>query len=117
MLEHLTLETFKEKIMNFETVNDSWNFQGELPAIIKFTAPWCSPCKTLTPILEEISKEYNDKLNIYEVDVDEEIELSSMFKIRSVPTMLFCAKNNEKQSVTGMMPKNNIVNIIEEKLL
>lgn len=117
MLENLTLETFKEKIMDFETVNDTWNFQGELPAIIKFTAPWCQPCKTLSPILEELSNEYDNKLNIYEVDVDEEMELSSMFKIRSVPTMLFCSKNNDKHSISGMMPKVNIISLIEEKLL
>ena len=65
-MEHLTLESFKEKIMDFETNNEDWKFQGELPAIIKFSASWCQPCKVLTPILEELSKEYTEKLNIFE---------------------------------------------------
>lgn len=117
MLENLTLETFKQKIMDFETVNDTWNFQGELPAIIKFTANWCSPCKVLTPILLDLSSEYDKKINIYEIDVDEEMELSSMFKIRSVPTMLFCSKNGEQTMTSGVLAKKTIENLIETKLL
>ena len=108
-MEHLTLETFKEKISNVE----KWEFKGELPCILKYTAQWCSPCRTLTPILENLSKEYSGKINIYEIDVDDESELSTMFNIRSVPTMIFCSMNNKTQSTSGLVSKTNIINIIE----
>lgn len=108
-MEHLTLETFKDKISDIE----NWEFKGELPCILKYTAAWCSPCRTLTPILENLSKEYSEKINIYEIDVDEESELSSIFNIRSVPTMIFCSMDNKTQTISGSVPKSNIVNIIE----
>lgn len=116
-MEHLTLESFKEKIMDFETNNEDWKFQGELPAIIKFSASWCQPCKVLTPILEELSKEYTEKLNIFEIDVEEQQELSSMFGIRSVPSMLFIPLNGDPQMTMGMLPKVKIVDIINDVLL
>ena len=117
MLEHLTKETFKEKILNFETSGDKWKFEGELPAIVKWTASWCNPCKVLTPILLEIKSEFVDKINIYEVDVDEEQELSAMFGIRSVPSMLFIPINDQPSMTSGVLPKNKIVDIINEVLL
>lgn len=112
MLEHLTLKTFKEKVMDFET-NKDWKFAGEIPAIIKFTASWCGPCKALTPILLELSKEYDKRINIYEVDVDEESELSSKFGIRSVPTMLFCPIDGTPTMTSGMQPKSTIIKTID----
>ncbi len=115
-MEHLTLETFKEKIMNFE-INKNWKFEGKLPAIVKYTAHWCNPCKALTPILESLSKEYSGKINIYEVDVDAEPELSSLFNIRSVPAMLFIPINGEPQMSIGALPQSKLKEVIEDILL
>ena len=75
-LEHLTNETFKEKVFNYEASKE-WKFEGEIPAIIDFYADWCGPCKTIAPILEELQTEYGDKLNIYKVNTEEQKELSS----------------------------------------
>lgn len=83
-MENLTMTTFKEKIMDFESNKSDWKFEGKLPAIIDFYADWCGPCKTLTPILEELSKEYDGKINIYKVNTEKEQELSAMFGIRSI---------------------------------
>ena len=116
MIENLTLETFKEKIFDFET-NKDWTFKGELPAIVKFTAIWCSPCKTLNPILQELSKEYVDKIKIYEIDVDQEPELSTLFNIRSVPAMLFCTNTNKPSMKVGALPKSKIIDAINNNLL
>ena len=97
-------------------LND-WKFAGELPAIVKYTADWCRPCKMLTPILENLSKEYSGRINIYEIDVDVEVELSSLFNIRSVPTMLFIPMHGEPQIQIGALTQSKLKDVIEEILL
>lgn len=116
-MEHLTLESFKEKIMDFETNTEDWKFQGELPAIIDFYADWCMPCKTLSPILEELSKEYEGKINIYKIDTEDQPELSGMFGIRSIPSILFIPKDGEPQMSVGVLPKNKFKEVIEDVLI
>jgi len=112
-MEHLTLESFKDKIMNFD-VNKEWKFEGELPAIIDFSADeWCVPSKKLTPILEKLSIEYFGKINIYKVNVDEESEIATEFNIKSVPTMLFCKLNELPEIFTGSLPEYKLKEIIE----
>ncbi len=75
MSEKLTTEEFKQKVFNWEE-NQEWKYEGDLPAIIDFYADWCGPCKMVAPILEEISSEYEGKLNVYKVDTDAEQELA-----------------------------------------
>jgi len=114
-LEHLTNETFKEKIFNYET-NKEWKFEGEIPAIIDFYADWCGPCKTIAPILEELKEEYGDKLNIYKVNTEEQRELSSVFGIQSIPSLLFIPKEGQPQMAMGALPKETFKQAIAEVL-
>jgi thioredoxin 1 len=115
MIEHLTLENFKEKIMDYEANKDDWKFEGKLPTILDFSADsWCQPCKILSPILEELSTEYEGKIDFYKIDVDEQQELSGMFGIRSVPSILFIPMIGEPQMVVGVLPKDKIIQAIEE---
>jgi len=115
-LEHLTKETFFEKVFNFETSKD-WKFEGELPCIIDFYADWCGPCKMVAPVLEELSKEYNGKINIYKVDTEDQQELSAAFGIRSIPSMLFCPKDGQPQMAVGALPKDSLIKAIDDVLL
>ena len=115
MTENLTKETFLEKVFNFEE-NKEWEFEGEVPAIIDFYADWCGPCKTIAPILEQLSEEYGDKINIYKVDTEAEQELSAAFGIRSIPSMLFCPKEGEPQMANGALPKAELEKIIADVL-
>ncbi len=115
-MEHLNLETFKSKVFNFEQ-NKEWKFEGELPAIIDFYADWCGPCKMVAPILEELSGEFKDKINIYKIDTEKEQELSAIFGIRSIPSILFIPKDGKPQMAMGAMPKENFVQTINEVLL
>ncbi len=78
MIEHLTAETFKEKVFNYAE-NKEWKFEGEKPCLIDFYADWCMPCKMVAPLLEELSEEYKGKLNIYKVDTESERELAAIF--------------------------------------
>jgi len=87
-MEHLNKDTFRTKVFDFEA-NKDWKFSGELPCIIDFYADWCGPCKMVAPILEDLSREYAGKVNMYKVDTEQEQELAAMFGIRSIPSILF----------------------------
>ena len=115
-MEHLTLDTFKQKIFDFEN-NKEWKFEGELPAMIDFYADWCGPCKMVAPILEELSKEYEGKIDIYKVDTETEQELAALFGIRSIPSLLFIPKDDKPQMAQGALPKDAFKDVIENLLL
>ncbi len=114
-LEHLTNETFKQKIFNYE-VNKEWKFEGETPAIIDFYADWCQPCKIIAPILEELKHEYGDKLDIFKVNTEEQRELASIFGIQSIPSLLFVPKDGQPQMAMGALPKETFKQAISEVL-
>jgi len=114
-LEHLTNETFKEKIFNYE-VNKDWKFLGTTPAIIDFYADWCGPCKVVAPILEELKEEYGDKLDIFKVNTEEQRELSSVFGIQSIPSLLFIPREGQPQMAMGALPKETFKQAISEVL-
>ncbi len=114
-LEHLTKDTFKEKVFNYET-NKEWKYEGPRPAIIDFYADWCGPCKIVAPILEELKSEYGDKLDIFKVDTESERELSSVFGIRSIPSLLFIPLEGQPQMAMGALPKDTFKKAISDVL-
>ena len=113
---NLTLQDFKEKIFDFEKETE-WNYQGTTPAIIDFYADWCGPCKTVAPVLEELSAEFEGELTIYKVDTEKEEEMSAMFGIQSIPTFLFIPMNEAPMVQTGAIPKKAFEKVIRERLL
>jgi thioredoxin len=115
-IEHLTKQAFLEKVFNYE-VNQEWKFEGTLPCIIDFYADWCGPCKMVAPLLEELSKEYTGKINIYKVDTEAEQELAAAFGIRSIPSMLFVPKDGQPQMAVGALPKDSLKKAIGDVLL
>ncbi|MGE5351769.1 MAG: thioredoxin [Acidobacteriota bacterium] len=116
MLEHLTKETFLKKVFDYEK-NREWSYAGELPCLIDFYADWCGPCKMVAPILEELAKEYEGKINIYKIDTEAEQELAAVFGIRSIPSLLFCPKGDKPQMAQGALPKDVLKDAIEKILL
>lgn len=116
MTEHLTKETFLEKVFNYEQ-NKEWNFEGDMPCIIDFYADWCGPCKMVSPILEELSEEYKGKINVYKIDTESEQELAAAFGIRSIPSILFCPKDEQPQMAQGALPKDALKEAIDKVLL
>lgn len=112
----MTTQDFKDKVFNYDTEQD-WKYQGTLPAIIDFYADWCGPCKIVAPILEELSDEYKGRLLIYKVDTDAEQELSAVFGIRSIPTLLFIGADGEPMMQPGAFPRHVLRKVIEERLL
>jgi thioredoxin len=115
MAEHLTKQTFQEKVFNYEK-NKEWKFEGDAPAIIDFWAPWCGPCRIVGPVIEELSTEYAGKVNFYKVNTEEEQELASAFGIQSIPSLLFIPKDGQPQMAVGALPKKELKKIIGELL-
>lgn len=116
MAEVLTKQTFLEKVFDFEK-NKEWKFEGEIPAVIDFWAPWCGPCRAVAPVIEELSKEYAGRVNFYKVNTDEEQELAGAFGIRSIPSLLFIPKTGQPKMAVGALPKDVLKQAVEEELL
>ena len=115
MLEHLTVDTFKTKVFNYE-VNKEWKYEGDLPCMIDFYADWCQPCKMVAPILEELQKEYDGKLIIYKVNTEEQQELAAIFGVQSIPSLLFVPSDAQPQMAVGALPKETFEKAIKEVL-
>ena len=115
MTENLTKETFLKKVFNFEE-NKEWKFEGNKPVLIDFYADWCGPCKTLAPILEQLSDEYKGKVDIYKIDTEAEQELAAAFGIRSIPSMLFCPMEGQPEMANGALPKAELERIMADVL-
>ena len=114
-MEHLSKDTFLEKIFNYEE-NKEWKFQGDKPAIIDFYADWCGPCKMVAPVLEELSKEYDGKVDIYKIDTEKEQELAGAFGISSIPSILFIPMDGQPQMALGALPKQSFKDAIRDVL-
>ena len=105
------------KVYDFKANPNDWKFEGKRPAIVDFYATWCGPCKALHPVLEELSKEYSGKVDIYQIDVDKEQDLAAAFGIRSIPTLLMIPMKEEPRIMQGAMPKDQLKKAIDEFLL
>jgi thioredoxin len=116
-LEHLTEKTFKQKIMDYEKNTKQWVFAGDKPAIVDFYADWCRPCRMIAPYLEELSVEYEGKINVYKVDTEDQRELAAIFGIESLPTVLFIPMQGNPSVQKGALPKESYKKIIDEFLL
>jgi len=116
MPEHLTIETFLGKVFDFEKKKE-WEFQGELPAVIDFYADWCGPCKMVAPIVEELSEEYEGKVNFYKIDTEDQQELAAAFGIQSIPSILFIPLEGKPQMAAGALPKETFKQVLDDELL
>lgn len=114
---NLTKGGFLRKIADYESNPEGWNFLGDKPALIDFYASWCGPCKALSPVLEEIAKEYDGKVDVYKVNVDEERELASLFNVRSVPTLVFIPLKGTPQLAAGALSKVQLKKAIDSLLM
>ena len=115
MTEHLTKETFKSKVFDYET-NKEWKFEGDKPCIVDFYADWCGPCKIVAPVLEDLSENFSGKLNVYKVNTEEEQELAAVFGIRSIPSFLFIPVTGQPQMAMGALPKDSFIKAFKDVL-
>ena len=113
---HITKADFLKKVYDFEKNPDEWKYLGSQPAIVDFYADWCGPCRQLSPVLDELAKEYSGKLPIYKVNVDNERGLATFFGIRSIPTLLFIPMKGKPQRSLGALSKTELKGIIKDVL-
>lgn len=106
-------EDFKRLVADLS--QPEWKYLGDKPAVVDFYADWCGPCKAISPILEEIAKEYAGELYIYKINVDNDPSIADAFNIQAIPTLLFIPMEGRYTVKTGGMPKEELINIIQEK--
>ncbi|MBR3073335.1 thioredoxin [Fibrobacter sp.] len=97
----ITSENFEREVLN-----------SDKPVLIDFWAPWCGPCRMLSPTISEITEEYKDKVKVGKVNVDEEGELATIFRVSSIPLLVVMKKGKVVNSSVGVRPKNQIVGML-----
>jgi thioredoxin 1 len=111
----LSKREFKEKIFDY-SFSREWKYKGQMPAVIDFYADWCGPCKAVAPLLNQLSSEYDGQVKFYKVNTEKDPEVSKVFGISSIPTLLFIAPAGSPTVVRGAQSigalRKNIENIL-----
>lgn len=96
---------------------DTTVLQSSIPVLVDFWAPWCGPCRALGPVIDELSKEYDGKVAILKMNVDENPSTPGKYGIRAIPTMILFKGGQVVEQVTGAVSKSNLKDLLEQKAL
>lgn len=99
---HLTDNEFEQEVL-----------QSGNPVLVDFWAPWCGPCQALGPMLDELSKEYDDKVKICKINIDENQSIASKYQVLSIPTLLFFKDGEVVNQLAGARPAADIKKVID----
>ena len=99
----LTVENFETEVL-----------KSEIPVLVDFWATWCGPCRMIAPVIEEIAEEYQGKIKVGKINVDEQGELAVKYGISSIPTLLLFKGGEVVKKTLGYMPKEAVEKFINE---
>ena len=116
-VKHLTYKEFVKQVWDFEKDPNTFTYKGKLPAVIDFYANWCGPCRRVAPIMEKLAEEYDGKLLVYKVNVDQEKELAGVFNVTSIPMVLFIPLEGQPMMQVGALPEEGYRKVIQDSLL
>ena len=116
-VKQLTYNEFLKKVWNLENNPNTFIYKGKLPAVIDFYADWCGPCRRVAPIMEKLAEEYDERLLVYKVNVDQEKNLATAFQVKSIPMVLFIPLEGQPMMQVGALPEEGYRKVVEEQLL
>ncbi|MFP4452822.1 MAG: thioredoxin [Desulfobacterales bacterium] len=90
--------------------------KADTPVLVDFWAPWCGPCKAIAPVLEEIGRDYGEKLKIVKCNVDDNPATPSNYGIRAIPTLILFKDGKKMEQIVGMVQKAKLVDAIDKNL-
>lgn len=102
---HVTLNNLREEVL-----------QSELPVLVDFWAEWCAPCMMLAPVIEEISDEFDGRVNVCKIDVDQAQDLAAAYGVMSIPTLMIFSKGKEIERAVGYMSKEDALAFVENNI-
>ncbi len=101
---NLSIEDFEQEVFN-----------SQIPVFVDFWASWCGPCKMLSPIVKELAEEYDGKIKVCKVNVDEQSELAARYEIQSIPTMYIFKNGVPTEKIVGFKPKTALKSILDQQ--
>lgn len=112
-VNEITQEQFKLKVGEYSKGFAGFKMLSEKPVVVDIYATWCGPCRRLSPIIEELSKEYSGKIDFYKIDLDKNRALGDAFGVQSIPMLIFFPVNGKPQYIMGLYPKNELKEVID----
>ena len=114
---HLTYKEFLNKVWDFEKDPSTFNYKGSVPAIVDFYADWCGPCRKIAPVMEKLAEEYDGRLVVYKINVDQEKDLATAFGVSSIPMVLFIPMEGQPMMQVGALSEADYRKIVVDQLL
>ena len=105
--EQVTDQTFKERVLNKDE---------DIPVLVDFWAPWCGPCRMVSPIVDEMATIYKEKVKVFKLNTDENPNTASEYGIRSIPTLMIFNKGQRVDMVVGAVPKTTLATTLEKHI-
>ncbi|MDR1397522.1 MAG: thioredoxin [Desulfarculales bacterium] len=102
---HISGDNFKTEVLESQT-----------PALVDFWAPWCGPCKSISPVLDELALEYEDRVKLVKVNVDDNPGVAAQYGVRAIPTLIFFKGGQQVDQITGAVSKAALENALQKIL-